>query len=170
MILKASPLTRNFARGRHSAFPIDLIVIHVTEGDADAVTVWFNDERSAVSAHYMVRKDGVVVQFVDEADTAWHAGRVHGCTASLVLARIPANPNGYSIGIEHEGSGHELLTDAQRAASLELIRAIAARHSIPLDRTHIVGHREIFDFKTCPGVIDVDALVRDAVAGLSPNP
>ena len=83
---------------------------------------------------------------------------------SLVIDRLPANPNGYSIGIEHEGDGTHELTDLQRAASIALIRDIAARHGIPIDRTHVVGHHEIFAPKTCPGAIDVDALVAEAAA------
>ncbi|MDD1678749.1 MAG: N-acetylmuramoyl-L-alanine amidase [Methanomicrobiales archaeon] len=158
------PLATNYHSGRHSPYRVDLIVIHVTEGDAASVVAWFSDPAADVSAHYMVRKDGAVVQFVDEGDTAWHAGRVHGCTASLVLERMPANPNGYSIGIEHEGDGTHELTTEQRAASVALIRDIANRHGIPLDRTHIVGHREIYDFKTCPGAIDVDVLVAEVGA------
>lgn len=166
MQIRNAQLATNYASGRRSAYALDLIVIHVTEGDADAVVSWFNNPNADVSAHYMVRKDGVIVQFVDEADTAWHAGRVHGCTASLVLERMPSNPNGYSIGIEHEGDGKHELTAEQRAASIELIGDIARRHSIAIDRTHIVGHHEIYDLKTCPGAIDVGALVKDVAAAV----
>lgn len=154
-------LAANYAGGRRSAYGIDLVVVHVTEGSADAVVSWFNNPAAQVSAHYMVRQDGVVVQFVDEADTAWHAGRVYQPTAPLVLERVPANPNGYSVGVEHEGDGTHELTEAQRAASVALIRGICVRHGIPMTRTHIVGHREIFAKKTCPGAIDVDRLVRE---------
>lgn len=163
MNLSRKWLSLNYAAGRHSAFPVDLIVIHVTEGDADSVVAWFNDPAAKVSAHYLVQKDGTVVQFVREEDTAYHAGRVAGATATLVRDRPGANPNGYSIGIEHEGDGTHELTDAQHAASVELMRTIATRWSIPIDRTHIVGHHEIFAPKSCPGAIDVDALVHDAV-------
>jgi N-acetyl-anhydromuramyl-L-alanine amidase AmpD len=152
----------NHARGRRSGFAVDLIVIHVTEGDAASVVSWFSNPTADVSAHYMIRKDGVIVQFVDEEDTAWHAGRVVNPTAKLVIERHGWNPNGYSIGIEHEGDGHHELTEEQRASSVALIRDICARRSIPIDRRHIVGHHEIFSPKTCPGVIDVDALVRSA--------
>jgi N-acetylmuramoyl-L-alanine amidase len=155
-------LSANHAAGRRSGFAIDMVVIHVTEGDAASVVSWFSNPSADVSAHYMVRKDGVVVQFVDEADTAWHAGRVVEPTADLVIERQGWNPNGYSIGIEHEGDGTHELTDAQRASSIALIQDICARHSIPIDRRHIVGHHEIFKPKTCPGAINVDALVAEA--------
>jgi N-acetylmuramoyl-L-alanine amidase len=162
MNVNAQLLSINFGEDRKSAYPISMIVIHVTEGDADSVISWFNDKSAKVSAHYMVKKDGAIVQFVSEDDTAWHAGRVDHPTAWMVVARLPSNPNGYSIGIEHEGDGTHELEPAQRAASIALIRDICARRAIPIDRTHIVGHHEIYSLKTCPGAIDVDALVADA--------
>lgn len=176
LTMKQALLAINFAKGRKSPYRVDLIVIHVTEGSAASVVEWFsnptadNGDPSNVSAHYMVRKDGVIVQFVDENDTAWHAGRVSAPTAALVIDRSPANPNGYSIGIEHEGSGREPLTLAQRIASVSLIRDICARRAIPIDRTHIVGHHQIFAPKLCPGAIDVDALVSEAAQAPTPRP
>lgn len=157
-----SLLPINYRRGRESAFPVDVIVIHVTEGSANATRAWFNDPDSSVSAHYLVRTDGVVEQFVSEDDTAWANGRVHAPTAQLVLDRAPANPNRWTISIEHEGDGTHELTEPQRAASVELIRDICARRSIPIDRDHIIGHHEIYSLKTCPGAINVDRLVFEA--------
>ncbi len=164
MNVTSNILTTNFGGDRKSAFPISMIVIHVTEGDKDSVVSWFENPTAKVSAHYMVCKDGTIVHFVREEDTAWHAGRVDHPTSELVIARLPSNPNGYSIGIEHEGDGKHEMTDAQRASSLELIKDICARHAIPIDRVHIVGHHEVYSLKTCPGEINVDALVRDAAA------
>jgi N-acetyl-anhydromuramyl-L-alanine amidase AmpD len=153
-------LTLNYAKGRKGVRPVDLLVIHVTEGNAASVRSWFHAQVASVSAHYMVRADGVIEQFVDEANTAWHAGRVDHPTADLVKARPGENPNAYSIGIEHEGTGKAPLTALQREASISLIRDICIRRCIPIDRKHIVGHREIFSLKSCPGKIDVDELVR----------
>lgn len=152
-------LTINHATDRDGPYRLDMVVVHVTEGDAQSTVQWFNDPRSHVSAHYLVQKDGTILQFVQEGDTAWHAGRVQAATAPLVLERIGANPNSYSIGIEHEGDGKHELTDAQRASSVALIADVCARNHIPIDREHIVGHHEIFSGKTCPGAISVTRLV-----------
>jgi N-acetylmuramoyl-L-alanine amidase len=160
--LETALLRTNFRAGRVSKYDVDTIVIHVTEGDIGSVRSWFNNPEAQASAHYCVTRDGTIVQFVREEDTAWHAGRVSNPTAGIVKERLPANPNGYSIGIEHEGSGDEELTDPQRAASLFLIRDIAKRHTIPLDRRHIIRHHEVFSAKSCPGAIDVDRLVQEA--------
>lgn len=167
----SSRLSGNFTPGRAAQHPVDLIVIHVSEGDASSVVSWFNNPAAKVSAHYLVRSDGKILQFVDEDDTAWHAGRVYRPSARLVLGRAPSNPNVYSIGIEHEGDGTHELTDAQRAASVALIADICRRRHIPVDRDHIIGHREIFIGKTCPGAIDVSRLVAAAKeAGAPPAP
>lgn len=149
---------------------IDMVTIHVTEGSAASVRSWFAAPAAQVSAHYMVCVDGAIDQFVREEDQAWHNGRVDHPTAPLVVARPNVNPNRFSVGIEHEGTGTAPLTAPQRAASVALIRDICTRRRIPFDRTHIVGHREVFSRKTCPGAIDVDALVREATPGAKPAP
>jgi hypothetical protein len=143
---------------------IDQITIHVTEGTAASARNWFNDSTADVSAHYLVSVLGAIDQFVDEEDTAQHNGRVDNPTAPLVLERPGINPNAWSIGIEHEGVGTHELSPAQRAASTWLISDIVKRRpAIKLDRRHIVGHHEVFSKKTCPGAINVDALVRGVV-------
>lgn len=124
-----------------------------------------------VSAHYGVSRAGEVVQYVEVADAAWHAGRVLNPTAAIVKERPGINPNLYSIGIEHEGTGSSGLTPVQLASSAELLRFLSARHRIAIDRRHIVGHREIFAGKTCPGKVNVDALVElAAMTKVTPFP
>lgn len=156
----------NFAKGRKGPYIADTIVIHVTEGDARSVRAWFHDPAASVSAHYMVQKNGDVVHFVHESDTAWANGRVVRPTAQLVLDRADANPNWWTISIEHEGDGLHELTDIQRAASLALMQDIRTRHPrITFDRKHILGHHEIYAPKSCPGAISVDRLVQELNGG-----
>lgn len=171
MNIENALLTLNYRPGRIPTFPVDVIVIHVTEGTQASVRAWFRNPKAEVSSHYMVTKAGQIVQFVREEDTAWHAGRVDHPTAAIVKERVNVNPNSYSIGIEHEGEGTEDLTPEQRAASVWLIADICRRRSIPMDRRHIIGHHEIYSLKTCPGGINVDHLVAGAVvAAAAPVP
>lgn len=161
----------NYAKGRRlpTGMDVDQITIHVTEGSAASARAWFDDPRADVSAHYLVTKAGAIDQFVDENDTAFHNGRVSSPTAPLVLARPNINPNVWSIGIENEGSGADDLTAMQRAALTWLISDICRRRpAIKVNRRHIVGHREVFAQKTCPGKISVDALVNAVSAGWAP--
>lgn len=154
----------NYTPGRTSKvdlkkWSVSMVTIHVTEGSADSVVSWFNNPTAQASAHYQVRKDGTIDQFVKESDQAWHNGRVIRPTAPLVLKYKGVNPNLYSIGIEHEGDGMHPMTAKQEVASLQLCREICKRNYITMDRVHIVGHHEVFADKTCPGKIDVSMYV-----------
>lgn len=158
----------NFKKGRSGPYPIDVIVIHVEEGTERATESWFDNDASDVSANYGIDKEGNVEMFVREEDTAWAQGRVDRPTAKLVLARPDANPNSYCISIEHEGSGKDPLTPAQKASTVALVQDICRRRGIPIDRDHIVGHHEIFSKKTCPGAISVTEIVQLA-KGIQPG-
>lgn len=118
----------NYDVGRTMA--IRQIVIHETDGTWFSAINWFQNPRSRVSAHYLVKAwGGGILQFVAESDTAYHA-------------RV-ANP--YSIGIEHEFDPRHGIyhTDAQYRSSALLVCAIAKRYGIPTDRAHIIGHNEV---------------------------
>lgn len=157
--------TPHLSRGRGGQRPT-AIVVHTTAGTYEGTIDWFSRPESGVSAHYLVALDGRVAQFVDEADTARHAGRVLRPTARLVAAREDS-PNVYTVGVEFEDGGDPggvTRPAAQYVTGARLIHAIAARWKIPLDREHVVGHREIFAAKECPGNLDVERLVAEARA------
>jgi AmpD protein len=93
-----------------------------------------------VSAHFLVRRDGALVQFVPCTKRAWHAG------ASCWNGRTRCND--FSIGIELEGADDEPYTDAQYATLVALIDALCARYPIE----DVVGHSDIAPGrKTDPG-------------------
>ena len=84
-----------------------------------------------VSAHFLVRRDGGLIQFVPCAKRAWHAGE------SSWKGR--GRCNDYSIGVEVEGSGEVPFTGAQYRRLAELTRALTARYPI----ADIVGHSDV---------------------------
>ena len=93
-----------------------------------------------VSAHFLIRRDGEMLQFVPCAHRAWHAG------ASSWRGRSACND--FSIGIEMEGTDALPFTEAQYAALAALLRALRARYPI----AGIAGHSEIAPSrKTDPG-------------------
>lgn len=104
-----------------------------------------------VSAHFLIRRDGELVQFVACDARAWHAG------VSCWQGRERCND--YSIGVELEGSDDARYTDAQYAMLAQLLRALRERYSI----SHVVGHSDIApDRKTDPGSgFDWERLRRD---------
>lgn len=165
MQFKDEFITRNFTKGRNRA--IDCIVIHVMQGDLpDYIKnpyTWFNDPEAKASAHYGIsREDEPIRRWVSENDRAWHAGIKYKSKAQIVLDRPNINPNGYTIGIENEGSGKIPPTPIQIVNNVGLIRDITNRYGFPINRYHIIRHDEIRADKACPGMIDVDNLVNIA--------
>lgn len=155
--------TPNRTEGREDRVPLG-VVIHTTAGTFDGTCAWFANEESGVSAHYLVGADGRVARFVEEADTARHAGRVVRPTAALATL---GDPNLITVGIEFEDMGdpHGFeRPELQYLVGGELLWNVAQRWDIPLDREHVVGHREIRADKTCPGNLDVDRLIAEALA------
>lgn len=110
----------NFRKGRANGMKPEAIVIHIICGSLESAKAEFADPASQLSAHYGVGRDGSVLQFVEEEDTAFHAGIVVNPT--WMGMRGGLNPNLYTIGIEHEGQPTDPWTDAQYSASAQLSR------------------------------------------------
>lgn len=109
---------------------VEYIIIHDTEGTYQSAIDWFQDPASYTSAHYVIRSsDGEVTQMVKTKEVAWQAGNWY--------------MNMHSIGIEHEGwaaTGATWYTEAMYRSSAKLVRYLAEKYDVPLDRQHIVGH------------------------------
>ena len=93
-----------------------------------------------VSAHFLIRRDGALVQFVSCNERAWHAG------ASAWQGRERCND--FSIGIELEGTDDIPYVAAQYTMLARLVRALVRRYPI----AGIAGHSDIAPGrKTDPG-------------------
>ena len=93
-----------------------------------------------VSSHFLIRRDGRLLQFVPCGQRAWHAG------ASQWQGRERCND--FSVGIELEGSDFDAFEEAQYATLNRLLEAIRQRYPI----RGIVGHSDIAPGrKTDPG-------------------
>ena len=108
--------------------------------DCSAHPYYANLAPLEVSAHFLVRRDGEVIQFVPCGKRAWHAGVSNWCGRSRC--------NDYSIGIELEGSDDVPFEDAQYEALAAVTQALKARYPV----SGIVGHSDIAPGrKTDPG-------------------
>jgi AmpD protein len=93
-----------------------------------------------VSAHFLIRRTGELLQFVPCTKRAWHAGVSTWCGRS--------GCNDFSIGIELEGTDDLPYTEPQYRVLAELARALQSAYPI----TAIAGHRDIAPArKTDPG-------------------
>ena len=93
-----------------------------------------------VSAHFLIRRDGELIQFVSCLDRAWHAG--------LSNWQGRERCNDFSIGIELEGSDFEVFEPSQYFALNHLIQRLQSTYQIK----EITGHSDISPGrKTDPG-------------------
>lgn len=93
-----------------------------------------------VSAHFFLRRNGELLQFVPTIARAWHAG------VSSWQGRSGCND--FSVGIELEGSDFIAFTSAQYAVLDALLAALAQRHPLRA----VAGHSDIAPGrKTDPG-------------------
>lgn len=99
--------------------------------DADAHPYYARLKGLRVSSHFLVRRDGALLQFVGSDNRAWHAG------ASKWRGRPDCND--YSIGIELEGLEGLCFEPAQYATLLPLLHALAERYPI----AGIAGHEHV---------------------------
>jgi hypothetical protein len=110
---------------------IDMIVVHVAQGSYSSTINWFQNRRANASAHYVVGHKGQVAQCVRNEDIAWHAGW------------WPTNKK--SIGIEHAGyiGNPRSFTRRMYRSSARLSAYLSKRFNIPVDRRHIIGHKQV---------------------------
>jgi AmpD protein len=134
---------------RPSSAAVDLVVLHSISlppgqygGDAierlftnrldwDAHPYYGEIRGLTVSAHFLIRRDGELVQFVSCDDRAWHAG------ASSWHGR--ADCNDFSIGIELEGLEGERFDAPQYRVLATLLASLANRYPV----RSVAGHEHV---------------------------
>jgi hypothetical protein len=112
---------------------IRYITLHTTDETYDGTLDLFRDPTYAAGANYVVRsQDGQVTQMIPDKDIAWDS----------------ANRSFYqhSIGIEQEAwatHGAAWFSEDLYRSTATLVKYLAAKYDIPLDRAHILGHDNI---------------------------
>ncbi len=160
--------TPNQNKGRNGQVPI-MIVCHRTCGKFDGAVSWLCNSKSGASSHFVVSKDGRVVQLVDIENTAWCNGtstnstnaKYHKHSILKYVRGTSRNANDYSISIEFEGMSDESgeLTEIQQKIGIELIQFIIDEvkriygYEILVSEETIVGHCHITPKwkPNCPG-------------------
>ena len=108
--------------------------------DPDAHPYFSGIHQLRVSSHFLVRRDGEIVQFVSCNRRAWHAG--------VSEWKGVARCNDFSIGIELEGCDDQGFDAEQYDALRALLQAISQRYPI----ADVAGHCHIApQRKTDPG-------------------
>ena len=113
--------------------PNYVILHHTSDDNIEQALLTLADPLRQVSAHYLVGRDGRIVQLVDERARAWHAGASKwGADTDL---------NSTSIGIELDNNGAEAFPATQISALLRLLADIKERYHIP--SANFLGHADV---------------------------
>lgn len=93
-----------------------------------------------VSAHFLIPRDGGLIQLVPCARRAWHAGASNWCGRERC--------NDFSVGVELEGVDDQAYPDGQYTRLAGLLAVLRTRYPI----VDVVGHADIAPGrKTDPG-------------------
>lgn len=113
--------------------PNFVVIHHTAQNACDQTLKTFTLERTKVSAHYVICKDGTVHHMLNDYMRAWHGGiGSWGNNTDL---------NSSSIGIEIDNNGFEPFEPAQITSLLRLLDQLKNKYQIPVD--HFVGHSDI---------------------------
>ena len=155
----------NFGARRDGLTPTIIVIHYTAMACTEAAIQRLCDPSSEVSAHYVIGRDGTLVQLVAEADRAWHAGQGEW--------RGMTDINSRSIGIELDNRGDHPFPEPQMMRLELLLREIRSRW--PVAPEDVIGHSDMAPGrKSDPGPrFDWARLARQglaAAAGKDPGP
>lgn len=113
--------------------PNMVIIHHTAQNSCEQTLQTFITEKTQVSAHYVICKDGTLHQMLNDYLRAWQAGvSMWGSNTDI---------NSSSIGIEIDNNGIENFTEAQINTLLGLLETLKKNYSIP--DANFIGHADI---------------------------
>lgn len=122
-------VTTNFSMRRPN-----MVIIHHTAQDSCAQTLYtFTQQRTQVSAHYVICKDGTLHHILNDYLRAWHAGVGKWGNNNDI--------NSTSIGIELDNNGRDNFSLAQINTLLGLLDTLKNKYNIPYQ--NYLGHSDI---------------------------
>jgi N-acetylmuramoyl-L-alanine amidase len=128
----------NFNLPKRHKKKIKFLIIHYTGMQKESLAVQrLCDEKTNVSAHYFVKKNGKIINLIPDLYEAWHAGK----SSWKKIKSLNKN----SIGIEIQNRGHEYkyenFTKKQIISLKKLLKILIKTYKINLE--NILGHSDI---------------------------
>lgn len=113
--------------------PNYVIIHHTAQNSVEQTLKTFTLNKSQVSAHYLIGKDGKVYQLLNDYLRAWHGG----------VAKWGGNTdiNSNSIGIELDNNGLDPFSDRQIESLIVLLQQLKKKYNIPV--ANFIGHSDI---------------------------
>ena len=128
----------NFDVKKRKLKEIKFIIFHYTGIKKESKAIKkLTDQKSKVSSHYFIKKNGEILTLVPDLYTAWHAGVSSWKKYKLL--------NKYSIGIEISNPGHNYnytkFSNKQIISICKLCKFLINKYKIK--STFILGHSDI---------------------------
>ena len=112
----------------------NFVIIHHTAQNSLKQTInTFINDKTQVSAHYIISRDGQIVQMLNDYLRAWHAGDAKWGKVTDI--------NSVSIGIELDNNGTENFPDEQINSLLYLLNKLKEIYNIP--KQNFIAHSDI---------------------------
>jgi len=144
LILNYSPNFSSITRNKKN---IKFLVFHYTGMKSEKSAILkLLDDKSKVSAHYFIKRNGKIILMVPNSYIAWHAGKSKWKNYNFL--------NKHSIGIEISNKGHEnsyqTFSKKQIYSIIRLSKILIKKYKIK--RSNILGHSDIaYNRKKDPG-------------------
>lgn len=113
--------------------PNAVVIHHTAQKSCDQTLQTFTLQRTQVSAHYVICRDGKVIQMLNDYLRAWHGGTGKWGNNNDI--------NSSSIGIELDNDGYEEFKPMQIKSLLILLDTLKSRYKIPT--ANFIGHADI---------------------------
>jgi N-acetyl-anhydromuramyl-L-alanine amidase AmpD len=138
------PAAPDCIRTRDPRYPVDRAILHGMDGTLRGTIAWFQlaGRSPPTATHYLVGRNGDIVQMVPDGRKALHAG-----------STLERGWNDRSIGVEFEvrirpwpGRVWFPLNDwpdPMLLSGAKVVAIMARKFGFPLDRVHVIGHSEV---------------------------
>lgn len=152
---------------------IDMVICHhaATTNAEQVISMEVSGSRE-VSSNYVITNTGEIVGIVEEESRAWTSGSSSDGGKGAAFDRRAIT---FECADERNGDPWPI-SGASQEAIVNLLVDVHQRYGIPLDRDHVVGHRELYTrwgasyATSCPGGMNVDDLVNRARARVGQPP
>lgn len=112
----------------------EAIVLHHSDGSYLGGCAWIADQKSKVSYHVLISRDGRRTVFGNDTDRCWHAG--------ISSWQGRKDLNSWSLGVSWEGNTYETpLGEDAMASAIEYLAPRMKKWGIPLNL--VVTHQQV---------------------------
>ena len=143
----ANNYSPNFSKVKRPKNQIKFIIIHYTGMKKESAAIkMLCDQKSKVSAHYFIKRNGNILRLVPDLYEAWHAGKSNWKKFKSL--------NKNSIGIEIQNSGHNYVYENFQIKQINSLKKLLTNllKIYRINYNNVLGHSDIApDRKKDPG-------------------